>query len=200
MVKKVLTDIYRYWFGDLKSPTDPVPQEKFDLWFGAKPETDAYIRDTFGKYLVPARETTWDLANLTREEQVGLVVLLDQFPRNIYRTGGDAFAFDAKALAVARELLAAGPARFFPIERTFVALPFMHSENLEDQDYCAAFFATEMLAAPLAVRDGPRNGFDFAYKHWMIIRKFGRFPHRNEALGRDSTPEELEFLKAGRGF
>jgi uncharacterized protein (DUF924 family) len=201
VVKKVLADIHRYWFGDLTSPTDLPPPEKFDLWFGAKLETDAHIRDTFGKYLIPARETSWDLDNLSRVEQVGLVVLLDQFPRNIYRSTGDAFAYDAKALSVARELLKDGPDRFFPAERIFVALPFMHSENIVDQDYSVAFLATQLLAAPTDRREpGPRNGFDFAYKHWMIIRKFGRFPHRNVMLGRESTPEEIEFLKDGRGF
>ena len=200
MVKKVLTDVYSYWFGDLQSPSDVVAPEKVDIWFSAKPETDAHIRDTFGKYLEPARETTWDLANLSRAEQVGLVVLLDQFPRNIHRTIGDAFAYDAKALSIARELLKDGPGRFLPPEQIFVSLPFMHSENLIDQDYSVAFVANMLLRAPLDKRDGPRNGFDFAYKHWMIIRKFGRFPHRNVMMGRESTPEEIEFLKNGRGF
>lgn len=201
MVKKVLADIHRYWFGDINAPTDIVAPEKVDIWFSAKPETDAYIREHFGKYLEPARETSWDLANLSRIEQVGLVVLLDQFPRNIHRTSGDAFAYDAKALSIARELLKDGPDRFFPAERIFVSLPFMHSENMADQDYSVAFVATQLLTAPLDIREkGPRNGFDFAYKHWMIIRKFGRFPHRNEMMGRESTPEEIEFLKGGRGF
>jgi uncharacterized protein (DUF924 family) len=72
---------------------------------------------------------------------------------------------------------------------------------MADQDYSVAFVATQLLTAPLDIREkGPRNGFDFAYKHWMIIRKFGRFPHRNEMMGRESTPEEIEFLKGGRGF
>lgn len=199
MVKKVLTDVYDFWFGQLASPED-MPKEKADLWFSAKPEFDEEIRQTFGKYLAPARDTEWDLENLSRYEQVGLVVLLDQFPRNIYRTSGDAFAYDAKALSVSRRLLAGGGGHFYRAERQFVALPFMHSENLRDQEYAVARFANELLTAPSENIEGVRMGFDFAYKHWMIIRKFGRFPHRNAMMGRESTPEEIEFLKAGRGF
>lgn len=200
MVKKVLTDVYGFWFGQLTGPED-IPREKADLWFSAKPEFDEEIRQTFGKYLAPARDTEWDVANLSRMEQVGLVVLLDQFPRNIYRTSGDAFAFDAKALSVARRLLAGGEGGdFYRAERQFVALPFMHSENLADQEYAVARFANELLTAPPANIESARMGFDFAYKHWAIIRKFGRFPHRNALIGRESTPDEIEFLKGGRGF
>jgi uncharacterized protein (DUF924 family) len=133
-------------------------------------------------------------------EQVGLVILLDQFPRQIHRDSGDAFAYDAKALSIARRLLAAGPDRFWPVERTFVALPFEHSEDIADQDYAVLLFAAEAVAAPADARDGLRMALDFATKHRDIIRKFGRFPHRNAALGRESTPEEVEFLKGGRGF
>lgn len=199
MVKKVLTDIHRYWFGDLGSPTD-VPAAKSDIWFNVRPETDDYIRKTFGKYLEPAKITAWDLANLSRVEQVGLVVLLDQFPRNIYRDSSDAFAYDAKALAIARELLREGGSRFYLVERQFVALPFMHSENVADQDFGIAFFAGEAVMAPEDRKDYVRRSLDFATKHRDIIRKFDRFPHRNVMLGRESTPEEVEFLKGGRGF
>lgn len=199
MVKKVLTDIYDYWFGALRSPGD-MPAEKAEIWFSAKPGTDAHIRDTFGKYLEAARETEWDLANLSRMEQVGLVVLLDQFPRNIYRTTGDAFAYDRKALAIARELLKDGGRQYYLIERQFVALPFMHSEAIADQDYSVWYLANELLTAPPEHIDRLRIGLDYATKHRDIIRKFGRFPHRNVMMGRESTPDEIEFLKGGRGF
>ena len=108
MVKKVLTDIHRYWFGELTSPTTEVAKEKMDLWFRQSDATDAHIRDTFGKYLDAARTTEWDLPNLAREEQVALVVLLDQFPRNIFRQSADAFAYDAKARRISGELLKGG--------------------------------------------------------------------------------------------
>jgi uncharacterized protein (DUF924 family) len=200
MVKKVLTDIHRYWFGEIDSPADKVAPEQVTTWFQPSKEVDDHIRETFGKYLEAARETEWDLDNLSRMEQVGLVILLDQFPRQIHRESGDAFAYDEKALSIARRLLAAGPDRFWPVERTFVALPFEHSEDIADQDYAVLLFAAEAVAAPADAKDGTRMALDFATKHRDIIRKFGRFPHRNALLGRESTPEEVEFLKGGRGF
>ncbi|MCR4282753.1 MAG: DUF924 domain-containing protein [Bauldia sp.] len=199
MVKKVLTDIHRHWFGELKSPTD-VPADRTDMWFRPTAEIDNHIRDTFGKYLAAAKATEWDLDNLARMEQVALVILLDQFPRHIHRDSGDAFAYDAKALSIARRLVAGGIERFYRAERTFVLLPFEHSEDIADQDYSTLLFAAETVAAPAAVKEGGRAALDYATKHRDIIRKFGRFPHRNAALGRESTPEEIEFLKSGRGF
>lgn len=199
MVKKVLADVHDFWFGPLASP-DVQPKEKAELWFSAKPEFDEEIRQRFGKYLAPARDTEWDVDNLSRVEQVGLIILLDQFPRNMFRTSGDAFAYDAKALSLAKRLLRDGAGKFYHAERPFVGLPFMHSENLTDQEYSVWYFANELKDTRPETVEGWRNGFDYAYKHWMIIRKFGRFPHRNAMIGRESTPEEIEFLKAGRGF
>lgn len=202
MTKKVLVEVYRYWFGDGPPYSPEAMKARMDIWFGAKPEVDAHIRDTFGKYLPAAKDTAWDLANLSREEQVGLVILLDQFPRNIHRTGSEAFAYDAKARQIVKELTANGTdsQRFTPVERTFVHLPFMHSEDIADQDISVMLYAVEAARAPADAVEGARNGLDFATKHRDIIRKFGRFPHRNVALGRESTSEEIEFLKGGRGF
>jgi uncharacterized protein (DUF924 family) len=200
MVKKVLTDIHRYWFGELNSPTDKVTQERIDMWFKPTKEVDDHIRDAFGRYLEAAKATEWDVDNLARMEQIGLVILLDQFPRQIHRESGDAFAYDDKALSIARRLLAAGLERFWPMERTFVVLPFEHSENIADQDYAVLLFAAEVVSAPEHLKESRRNQLDYATKHRDIIRKFGRFPHRNAVLGRESTAEEVEFLKGGRGF
>ena len=200
MVKKVLTDIHRYWFGELNSPTDEVAQERIDTWFKPTKEVDDHIRDAFGRYLEAAKATEWDVDNLARMEQIGLVILLDQFPRQIHRESGDAFAYDEKALSIARRLLAGGPDRFWPVERTFVALPFEHSEEIADQDYAVLLFAAEAVSAPDHLKESRRNQLDYATKHRDIIRKFGRFPHRNAVLGRESTAEEVEFLKGGRGF
>lgn len=200
MVKKVLIDIHRYWFGELKSPTEMVPPEKMEMWFRPTVEIDNHIRDTFGKYLEAAKATEWDMSHLSREEQVALLILLDQFPRHIYRESGQAFAYDAKAKTIADELIKGGFERFYPVERTFVFLPLEHSEDLADQDRSVWLFAGEAMLTPEPRKTGMRMALDYATKHRDIIRKFGRFPHRNVMLGRDSTPEELEFLKGGRGF
>ena len=94
-----------------------------------------------------------------------------------------------------------GPDRFYLVEQTFVCLPFMHSELIADQDRCVLLFAGMAVTAPEELAESKRNGLDFATKHRDIIRRFGRFPHRNGMLGRESTEEEAIFIaKHGRGF
>ena len=199
MDKTILADIYRYWFGELDPVSGMPGKDRADMWFKQSDAVDAHIRENFAQYLEPAKTAEWNLAALSREEQVALLVLLDQFPRNLFRQSAEAFAYDAKAREIARALI--GGWRTFRIfEQGFVMLPFEHSEDIVDQDYSVMLFAERAVEAPEAIKDGPRGGIDFATKHRDIIRKFGRFPHRNAILGRESTPEEVEFLKAGRGF
>ncbi len=197
---KVLDDIHRYWFGD---PAEvPPSEERVKRWFRPDEAVDAHIRDTWGRYLDEARATDWDLSALSREQQVGLVLLLDQFPRQIFRTSGEAFAYDEKARSITRQLVADGAwRRFLVYEQTFLFLPFEHSEDLADQDLSVMYFAAYAVEAPEAAKDGVRSTLDFATKHRDVIRKFGRFPHRNEMIGRASTEEEAKFLaEHGRGF
>ena len=138
---------------------------------------------------------------MSREEQAGLVVLLDQFPRNIFRDSGEAFAYDAKALGIAKKLIERGLDRFYLAEQTFVCLPLEHSEDVADQDRSVELFARMAVEAPDGWKDGKRLALDYATKHRDLIRKFGRFPHRNAMLGRETTAEEADFLKrSGRGF
>src|SRR6185503_6274143 len=117
------------------------------------------------------------------ESCLALVILLDQFPRNLFRGTARAFASDDRARACARTILEKGwDKSYSEDERTFAYLPFEHSEALEDQELSMRLF------------EGNPN-IEWARKHWEIIRRFGRFPHRNAALGRASTPEEIAFLK-----
>ena len=198
-LQPILRDIHRYWFGELASPTQKTP-EKATIWFRRSDETDAHIRDNWGADIARAAEIDWDLDALSREERVGLVILLDQFPRNIYRTTGEAFAYDPKGRAIARKLIADGLDRFWLQEQNFICLPFVHSEDVADQDYALLLGARMALDAPEDWKEDRRVNLDFACKHRDLIRKFGRFPHRNVMLGRDSSPEEIEFLKGGRGY
>jgi len=195
---KVLDEVHDYWFGELGA--GPIPPELTQRWFRPTPEIDAHIRETFGPHLDEARATEWDLTRLTQRQQMGLIVLLDQFPRQIWRESGEAFAYDAKARSVARQMVDGGTNRFHPAERIFLYLPFEHSEDVADQDRAVLLYAIMAVDAPEEVKEGPRNTLDYATKHRDIIRKFGRFPHRNVMMGRESTPEEIEFLKGGRGF
>ena len=132
---------------------------------------------------------------------VGLVVLFDQFPRNINRHSGAAFARDERAREIAGELIAGGIERFYLAERNFLILPFSHSENVADQDYATMLAAAEAVSAPPSFITFARLALDFATKHRDLIRRFGRYPHRNAMLGREDTPEEAAFLaEHGRGF
>ena len=199
-MQPILRDIHRYWFGPLAAPADRNP-EKAEIWFKRSDETDTHIRETWGDAIAAAAAVAWDLDELSREEQVGLIVLLDQFPRNIYRTTGEAFAYDGKARAIADALLVDGLDRFYLVEQSFVCLPLEHSEAIADQDRALLHFAEMAVNAPEELAEAKRSGLDFATKHRDLIRKFGRFPHRNEMLGRESTEEEKAFLaEHGRGY
>ncbi len=121
---------------------------------------------------------------------LALIVLLDQFPRNMFRGTARAFDTDALALRAAESAIAAGhDARLPPVQRLFLYLPFEHSESLEDQERACA------LTKPLAQFAETDDAYRYALLHRDIISRFGRFPHRNAALGRESTVEEEEFLK-----
>jgi uncharacterized protein (DUF924 family) len=124
------------------------------------------------------------------------IVVLDQFPRNMFRGTARAFATDSLALETARHAVARRYDRdLLPVERMFIYLPFQHSESLADQERACELGAP--LAAFAETEDVPR----FAARHREIIQRFGRFPHRNAILGRASTPEEIEFLREpGSGF
>ena len=200
MDRKILKNVYQYWFGTLAEPHD-FPEEKAAIWFKKSDDTDRTIRDNFGASISEASKIEWNLDDLSREEQVGLIVLFDQFPRNIFRTSGEAFAYDDKARKIARSLIDSDWRRFHYCEQCFVLLPLEHSEEVADQDLCVQLFAERAIAAPKELEEIGRGHLDFATKHRDLIRKFGRFPHRNALLGRQSTAEEEAFLKeSGRGF
>ncbi len=124
----------------------------------------------------------------TARGMLALIVLLDQFSRNLHRGSPDSFAADAQARALARDAVAGGLDRLLhPVERCFIYLPFEHSEDLADQHESVRLFETLRLALG-------DSTVEYAYRHRDVIRRFGRFPHRNAVLGRDSTSEELCYL------
>jgi uncharacterized protein (DUF924 family) len=163
------------------------------IWFRATPEFDATLRERFGPLRERAAAGALDHWGETAEGALVLLLLLDQLPRNIHRGHGAAFATDAKARETARRAIARGIDREFPpVRRQFFYLPFEHSEFLSDQKEGIRLFATM-----------PEGEFrdrccDHARRHHAVIARFGRFPHRNAALGRVSTALEEEFL-AGPG-
>jgi uncharacterized protein (DUF924 family) len=155
-------------------------------WFAADPAFDEEIRSRFGALVEQA--LAGDLADWTASARgaLALCLVLDQFPRNIWRGSPRAFSCDAMARSVARDAIAAGHDRELPPDqRAFLYLPLEHSEDLADQDACVA-----LLRAL-----GDSRLLDYAQRHRDIVARFGRFPHRNAVLGRTSTAEESEFLQ-----
>lgn len=160
-------------------------------WFRGGDAFDALCRDRLGRAHHAAARRELDRWSATSEGALALLLLLDQIPRNIFRDSGHAFATDGLARHFARVALDAGhDAAFEPALRAFFYLPLEHSESLADQDRSVALF--EAL--------GDANYRNYAIAHRDVIARFGRFPHRNAALGRETTPEEQAWLDAGGGF
>ena len=178
--------------------TDITPRDVLDFWFEAGPKKWYAKDDAFDKAIVEKFQHANKLGRAgglddwteTTEGMLALIILLDQFSRNMYRGSPDMFAADAKALTLAKEAVARGIDAEVPQQvRQFIYMPFMHSERLDDQQKCVK----------LCDAEGTENTKKYAVDHRDIVERFGRFPHRNEVLERVSTQEEIEFLAAG-GF
>ena len=183
-----------FWF---LPPGHPGHLQARPEWFQKDAAFDAAIRTEFGPLVdtaVAGGLTQWES---TPRGCLARLLLLDQFTRNIWRGTARAFAGDAQALDLAQALLARGhDSSMAPVERQFVYLPLMHAENLACQNTSVALY--QALAA---VDPEQAGALDFAIRHRDIIERFGRFPHRNEQLGRPSTPDEAVFLaQPGSGF
>ncbi|WP_429055893.1 DUF924 family protein [Aeromonas jandaei] len=191
-----------FWFGD---PADDALRAKRQapLWWGKSSETDALLARRFGAQAEAAANGELDDWADVPSGKLALILLLDQLPRNIHRGTPTAFARDPLAREQCLKGLSLGMDRqLSPLERVFFYLPLEHAESREQQARSVTLF--EELAAEQA--HSPANetfaGFaDFARRHQVIIERFGHFPHRNDILGRTSTPEEAAFLlQPGSGF
>ena len=160
-------------------------------WFRKDNAYDATIRTRFWETYQKAIKGELEEWRKTPQGRLAEVIVLDQFSRNLFRNSGEAFAHDQKALALAREAVAVGDDRRLPrAQRRFLYMPFMHAESREAHRTAIWLFVS--LLNPGVVY--------FEWKHKHIIDRFGRYPHRNALLGRESTPEEIEFLKTHKGF
>jgi uncharacterized protein (DUF924 family) len=168
--------VLQFWFDELE------PSQ----WWGADPQLDALIRQRFGALLAQAARGELFRWRTSAEGRLAEIIVLDQFSRNVHRGSPAAFAQDPMALALAQEAIAAGALeQLAPTQRAFLLLPFMHSEAA----------AIHVEAERLFRQWTPEGNYDFELRHKAIIDRFGRYPHRNVILGRESTPEEIEFLK-----
>lgn len=166
-----------FWFAPTAKP----------LWFATDADFDGRVREALLELHERAVAGAFEGWRDTPAGRLALILLFDQAPRNMFRGAPRAFATDDRALALAHEALdRADDLGCRADRRVFLYLPFEHSESLEDQRAAVFLFRTRL---------GDARYLDFAERHLRIIERFGRFPHRNGILGRDSTPEELEFLR-----
>ena len=175
-------DIINFWFS----------QEVKPLWFKKSAEFDRQIKQRFYDTYQLAKTGALDDWRDVPQNALASIVVLDQFPRNMFRGTSQAFATDTKAVELTKYAIARNYQQYLTNEQqAFLYMPLMHSEDIADQDLCVELFT----------KLGRVDNLEFALKHQVIIERFGRFPHRNEILGRESTPAEKEFLtKPGSSF
>lgn len=174
-------DVLDFWFDDANTKR----------WFRSTPAFDQEIRDRFDgiwKDAATGRLSNWEAS---AEGALALVILLDQFPLNMFRDRPEGYTGEARARAVAARAIERGFDKGLDDRaKAFLYLPFMHSEDLSDQDRSIALFEAA----------GLKNNLRWARHHREIVHRFGRFPHRNAVLGRDSTAEELAWLSSPQAF
>lgn len=185
--------LLQVWFGDPEQPLAVSAQ-----WFKKNEEFDRRLREQFEATLDAGVRGELESWTASPRGRLALVILFDQFSRNIFRGTARSFAQDHLAQKLAVEALAKNEEQSLtPVERYFLLMPLMHAENVEYQRRCVGEF--ERLVAetpePKAIHDLVATALDYAKRHAVIVERFGRFPHRNAMLGRESTPEETEFLK-----
>ncbi|MBI1328011.1 MAG: DUF924 family protein [Alphaproteobacteria bacterium] len=171
-------EILEFWFHE-STPTQ---------WFQVNPEYDETIRKNFLKAWDKAKAGFYKDYEDDPDGALALIILLDQFPRNMFRDDPRCYETDAQALEVAEEAIKNGFDQMHPVlRRRFFYLPYEHSENMEHQNRAVELFEE--------IKEDDPIGYEYAIRHRKVIEKFGRFPHRNALLGRASTTDEIEFLK-----
>lgn len=175
-------EVHRFWFDTLE-PRD---------WFTANARRDRRIAAEFGALIPAARSGALAYWRITSIGRLAEILVLDQFSRNVFRGYGEAFAGDELALALAKQAIDAGAAHELAArERAFLYMPFMHSESLTEHDR-----ALELFSEP-----GLEQNLEHEHRHRAVLERFGRYPQRNAALGRENTAEEAAFLaEPGSGF
>lgn len=175
MIELRFTDVLKFWFEDIEPKS----------WWSADPLFDEQIRLRYGEQLRQAAQGEFYSWRTSAKGRLAEIIVLDQFSRNVYRNTPSAFAQDPMALALAQEAVAKGVLNDLnPDERAFLLLPYMHSESK----------VIHVQAEHLYREWAPENNYNFELRHKEIIDRFGRYPHRNKILNRQSTSEELEFL------
>jgi uncharacterized protein (DUF924 family) len=186
-------EVLSFWFG---SRDEGASQKRARLWFGGAPEVDREIRERFGADLEAARRGELDAWADSPRGRLALILLLDQFSRNVYRGTPDAFAQDKAAQKLTVEGIELGAdADYSPIEKLFFSLPLEHAEDLALQERSVKYAEGWVAHLPAEQKGFADIALREVRSHRDTIVRFGRFPMRNEALGRASTPEEAEYVR-----
>ncbi len=172
----LIREVLEYWFSAAVQP----------MWFNATPAFDDELRQRYEKVWGQARAETFDHWESDAEGALALVIILDQFPLNMFRQHARQYSTEAHARKIAGHAIEQGLDQQLTLaQRAFLYLPFMHSESIADQDRSLDLYAAA----------GLKDNLGYAIHHRDVIKRFGRFPHRNKFLGRSSTAEEIEYLK-----
>jgi uncharacterized protein (DUF924 family)/uncharacterized protein YciI len=188
-------EVLRFWFGDLdaQGQADAAHSQR---WYRKDPAFDRLVTDTFGELHAAVTRGERDHWLATPQGRLAVIIVLDQLSRNMFRDTPRSFAQDVRAQAVALEGLARGEDRQLPAaERSFFYMPLMHAEDRALQERCVAAFSGWRDELSGAARERVEGLLKYAVQHHDIVRRFGRFPHRNRLLHRESTAEEVAFLK-----
>ncbi len=199
MIPVGAAQILQWWFGSVPAPDVPAAEIR-SRWFERNLQFDKLVRERFGDLVDRALEgelVDWEPLPRAR---LALVMLLDQFTRNVFRDSTRAFAGDARATALARDAVTTGMDTALSLcERSFLYLPFEHAEDLQHQALSLRCFETLLDAAMPDARQHYLQMLEFARRHERVIARFGRFPHRNTILGRTSTVDEIAYLESTPG-
>ena len=175
----LIREILDFWFSDEVRP----------LWFKSTPEFDELLRERYENVWGLARADSYDHWEQEPESALALVIVLDQFPLNMFREDARQYSTEGHARRIARAAIEQGfDQQLSRQQQAFLYLPFMHSESIEDQNTSVALYE----------KAGLEDNLRYAIHHRDVIKRFGRFPHRNQALGRVSSEEEIEYLKDAR--
>lgn len=194
-IKMEYQKVLDYWFGKIESNKD-LAIKKNNIWFQGSSEIDMYITETFKKMLEKAEKNELDFWQETTRGNLALIILLDQFSRNIYRNSKKAYQSDKKSLAICIDGIDKKiDKNLYPIEKQFFYMPLQHAENIQIQEKSVFHYKNLLQEAPEATKSYFESTVKSAEQHKEIIDLFGRFPHRNKILGRNSSKKEIEFLK-----
>ncbi len=188
--------ILDFWFGSRKSMLD-INSEMSELWWGKSSAVDQNMAHLFRPLIdLIHMGNQYDFWRNKPDGCLASILVLDQFPRNIFRGNPQSFFYDVMARELAEQFVSQGFEKFMtPLQCVFAYLPFEHSEDLKDQERSVILFRKLMDMAGPAEKEMFEGFLEYAISHREVIERFGRFPHRNQILGRASTDQELDFLK-----